>query len=497
MNMVLLSGGSGSRLWPLSSERRSKQFIPFFKDGNGRPSSMLQNVWSQLQSRGLHRSTVIATSSSQRDQIAGQLGETVDLVLEPEKRDTFPAIMLSVAYLYSRKGIPPDEIVAVMPVDSCVEDSFYDVLQQLPDALRASGANVALVGVRPSYPSVKYGYIIPERPARLAGALAIREFHEKPSAEAAQRYIARGALWNCGVFAFRAGFLLDKLAAMGLPAVYEELLLEYNRLESRSFDYAVVEKEKKVAALVYDKSWKDLGSWCTLVEELSQPVTGAGLISEGSRDVHIVNELKLPIVVHGLSDVVVAAGREGILVMGKGAGGGLKDTLSRLSGSGGVEADPEGLAETAASAEAAEPATPEDGAGSVQAKCSAGSAGLVTSPPAACAMPGATAASRLVIDRSTFADGIVVTTTRIHLNAGERLVYEPQPTEDRRTVSWTVLHGRLQLMNCKGEMTLSSGGNAALNEGDAAVIQAEEEADLLEVVTAVGGSYRRTRSEFM
>ncbi|MFD0680584.1 MULTISPECIES: sugar phosphate nucleotidyltransferase [unclassified Paenibacillus] len=329
MNIILLSGGSGTRLWPLSSEQRSKQFIPLFKKDSGGSMSMLQNVWSQLQERNLHRSTIISTSIRQRDQILEQLGREVDLVLEPEKRDTFPAILLSVAYLYSHRGISRDEVVAVMPVDTQVNGSFYDALQQLPKALAETGANVALIGVKPNHPSIKYGYMIPEKSFD-ESVFTIKEFHEKPSSEEAARFIDQGALWNCGVFCFKAGFLLDMLASLGLPETYEELLLVYSDIEKRSFDYVVVEREKHIAAIAYDGPWKDLGSWCSLVEELDNPITGSGIISDDSQNVHIVNELEIPVAVVGLSDIIVAVSREGILITRKGASAGLKDVLTRI-----------------------------------------------------------------------------------------------------------------------------------------------------------------------
>jgi len=115
--MVLLSGGSGKRLWPLSNDSRSKQFLKVLEDPNGLRESMLQRVWRQLQNAGLEQRTYITTSKAQVDILQSQLGYEAKLIVEPERRDTFPAIALAATYLYSMKGIGLQETVVVLPVD--------------------------------------------------------------------------------------------------------------------------------------------------------------------------------------------------------------------------------------------------------------------------------------------------------------------------------------------------------------------------------------------
>ncbi|SFL64262.1 mannose-1-phosphate guanylyltransferase [Paenibacillus sp. 1_12] len=434
MNIILLSGGSGVRLWPLSSEQRPKQFVPFFKDSSGQPASMLQHVWSQLKHRNLHKSTVIATSVGQQELIREQIGRGVDLVLEPEKRDTFPAILLSVAYLYSHKGISRDEPVAVMSVDSRVDDSFYDALLKLPEALDSTRAHVALLGVKPTFPSQKYGYILPEANTDNSSIMTIKQFYEKPNAQDAALYIERGALWNCGVFCFKVGFLLDLLASMGLPETYEELLLVYSQLESLSFDYAVVEREKNIAAITYTGSWKDMGTWCTLTEELNEPLVGKGVLGSDNSQVHIMNELDIPIVAIGLSNIVIAASKEGILVSQKGSDAQLKDAIHLLKESTLPKSD------------------------------------------------GMEAHSRLV-DRSVFADGTIVTTKKIHLRPGMEQSFEPLTDGRQQIVSWTVMHGSPRVIKNNEDIVVSSGWNVVLENCDKAVIQALGYVDLLEITT--------------
>ena len=200
MNIVLLSGGSGKRLWPLSNDIRSKQFIQIFQDENGEYHSMVQRVYKQIKKADPEATVTIATSKSQVSAIHNQLGENVGISVEPCRRDTFPAIALAAAYLHDVKKIPESESVVVCPVDPYVEDSYFQGLKKLGDMAKSSAANLVLMGIEPSYPSEKYGYIIPKTQEEIS---RVDVFKEKPDKKTAQEYISQGALWNGGVFAFR------------------------------------------------------------------------------------------------------------------------------------------------------------------------------------------------------------------------------------------------------------------------------------------------------
>ncbi|PDO09847.1 MAG: mannose-1-phosphate guanylyltransferase [Candidatus Reconcilbacillus cellulovorans] len=330
MKVVLLSGGSGKRLWPLSNDSRSKQFLKLLKSPDGRPESMVQRVWRQLASCGLGRSAYIATARSQVDVLHNQLGPDVPLIVEPSRRDTFPAIALSVLYLVSEAGVPSDETIAVLPVDPYVDDAFFERVQQLDFVLRDSGADLALIGVRPTHPSEKYGYIVPESAVSGRTYADVRRFTEKPSADEAERLIAEGALWNCGVFAFRAGFLLGELRARGLPAEYRAFRDAYDRLTAISFDYEVVEKVRRAVVMPYEGAWKDLGTWDALTEEMDGPVWGRGVIGPDSDGAHVVNELDIPVAVLGVPNVIVAAGPDGILVADRAASPRAKEVANEI-----------------------------------------------------------------------------------------------------------------------------------------------------------------------
>jgi mannose-1-phosphate guanylyltransferase len=319
MHIVLLSGGSGKRLWPLSNDSRSKQFLKLLKDQNDNFESMVQRVWRQIRHAGLENQAVIATSKSQAEILRYQLGSELNLIIEPERRDTFPAIALAAAFLHSELQVDRGEIVAVLPVDPYVEDSFFTKIKELEAAFENQEADLALMGVSPAFPSEKYGYIVPENADSSGKFRPVKTFKEKPDQEAAAMLIDQGALWNCGIFAFRLSFILEILSDKGYLTDYRSLLEQYRDLPKISFDYEVVEKAKDIVVLPYQGEWKDLGTWNTLAEEMSSTLVGNGIISEDSVNTNVVNELDIPVAVLGLSDVIVAASPDGILVSHKDA----------------------------------------------------------------------------------------------------------------------------------------------------------------------------------
>jgi len=327
MRLILLSGGSGKRLWPLSNDARSKQFLQVLENEDGDRESMVQRVWGQLKTVGLAASAVVATSKSQVDMMKNQLGDSVKMVIEPVRRDTYPAIALAVAYLSSVEQVNPNEVVAVLPVDSFVDDGFFQRVKKLEEVLITTDADLALVGVTPTYPSEKYGYIVPDSSQGDYPFVKVSHFREKPKEAQACELIAQQALWNCGVFAFKLGYILSKLEALGLPTDYLKLINKYASLPKISFDYEVVEKAKDVVAIRYDGEWKDLGTWNTLTEEIATPLIGNGVLSSDCLGSHLINELDIPIVVLGLSNVVIAASPDGILVTDKKASPRVKDLV--------------------------------------------------------------------------------------------------------------------------------------------------------------------------
>lgn len=314
MNIVLLSGGSGQRLWPLSNDIRSKQFIKIFHTEDGELESMVQRVYRQIKTVDKEANITIATSKSQVSSINNQLGENVGISIEPCRRDTFPAIALAAAYLKDVKGIDENEAVVVCPVDPYVENDYFEALKELGRLAESSTANLVLMGIEPTYPSEKYGYIIPVSNENVS---KVSMFKEKPTQELAAEYIEKGALWNGGVFAFRLGFCLKRAHELINFTDYDDLYAKYDTLTKISFDYAVVEHEDNIEVMRFSGTWKDIGTWNTLTEAMDNNSVGEALFNETCENVHVVNELDVPIICMGLKDVVVSASPEGILVSDK------------------------------------------------------------------------------------------------------------------------------------------------------------------------------------
>lgn len=314
MNIVLLSGGSGKRLWPLSNDIRSKQFIKIFKKEDGTYESMVQRVYRQIKKADRNSSVTIATAKTQVSAICNQLGEDVGISIEPCRRDTFPAIALATAYLTDVLHISEDEVVVVCPVDPYVDEKYFDALKELSAQAEKGEANLVLMGMEPTYPSEKYGYIIPKNNEHIS---EVATFKEKPDLETAKSYISQGALWNGGVFAYKMAYVLNKAHEMIDFIDYEDLYKKYATLEKISFDYAVVEKEKKIQVIRFSGQWKDLGTWNTLTEAMEESMIGDARMNDTCNNVHVINELNIPILCMGLKDAVVSASPEGILVSDK------------------------------------------------------------------------------------------------------------------------------------------------------------------------------------
>ncbi|WP_191557381.1 sugar phosphate nucleotidyltransferase [Metabacillus idriensis] len=436
MKLILLSGGSGSRLWPLSNNARSKQFLKVLKDENQQLKSMVQRVWGQLNEVGLAESTIIATSKSQVEMIQSQLNGNVDLVIEPERRDTFPAIVLAASYQYSVKNTSLEEVVSVLPVDPYVDASFFKRILDMEDALKTSKSEIALIGVHPTFSSSKYGYIVPESKTRTSDFHVVNRFVEKPEENLAEKLISDGALWNCGVFSFKLGYIIKHLENMGLPTRYEELLNRYEELPKISFDYEVVEKAKNIIVLPYGGYWKDLGTWNTLTEEMASGLIGKGVISNDCENTHLINELDIPVAVMGLSNLVVAVSPDGILVSDKNASPRIKEVVSKFVN---------------------RPMYEERRWGWYK-----------------------------VLDHSKFEEGNEVLTKRIGIKAGKNLSYQ---FHNKRSEVWTivkgegvlVLNGKIKVVKPEDVIQISKGEHHALKAvTDLELIEVQSGSELIE-----------------
>lgn len=328
MNIILLSGGSGKRLWPLSNDIRSKQFIKIFQTKDGEYESMVQRVYHQIRAVDKDATVTIATSKTQVSSIHNQLGNEVSVCVEPCRKDTFPAIALASVYLHDVLHVSKEDSVIVCPVDPYVNDDYFAALKELAQIAERGEANLVLMGIEPTYPSEKYGYVIPEDKNEVSRVVT---FKEKPDVEAAKRYISLGALWNGGVFAYKLKYVLQKAHELIDFTNYEDLFSKYKTLKKISFDYAVVEKENDIQVMRFGGQWKDMGTWNTLTEAMEEPCIGNVILNQKCENVHVINELDVPILCMGLKDIVVSASAEGILVSDKEQSSYIKPYVDEIS----------------------------------------------------------------------------------------------------------------------------------------------------------------------
>ena len=331
MQLILLSGGSGKRLWPLSNNARSKQFLPLLEKEDGTMESMVQRVVRQAREARLCEDITIATNESQLGIITNQLGEDISVVTEPERRDTFPAIALAASYLKLAKGCSDSEPVVVMPCDPYTEAGYFEAIGRMVECVKSDVAELVLMGITPTYPSSKYGYVVPVQSSADAAYKKVSRFTEKPTVEVAEDLLRQGALWNGGVFAFRLGYMMDIVRKHVVSDSFEDTRSRYGEFPKISFDYEVAEKAASVAVVPYTGEWKDLGTWNTLTDELHKPVIGNAVMGPHCENTHVINELHHPIYVDGLKDVVVAASPDGIIVCQKKYSEDIKKAVDNLT----------------------------------------------------------------------------------------------------------------------------------------------------------------------
>ena len=324
LNIILLSGGSGKRLWPLSNDIRSKQFLKIFKTPDNKRESMLQRMTRMIKEVNYNSNITIAAPEAQVNIIREQLGDDINISIEPCRRDTFPAIALAALYLHDVKKIQSSEIILVCPVDPYVDISYFENLNKLAEIAELNTANLSLMGIAPSCPSSKYGYIIPENKDKELSKVLM--FKEKPDINAAQEYIAQGALWNSGVFAFRLDYILNIIKNFWDINSYQALFAKYNSLPKISFDYAVVEKEPSINVLKFSGLWDDLGTWNSLTAIMTEQASGDAKIYE-CENTHVINELGVPLITLGVKNLAIIATPDGILVADKELSGELKNYI--------------------------------------------------------------------------------------------------------------------------------------------------------------------------
>lgn len=329
MNIILLSGGSGKRLWPLSNDVKSKQFLKIFKSPTGEYESMVQRMFASIREIDPAANIVVATSKSQVSELVNQIGSDIQISIEPTRRDTFAAIALATAYLRNVMEIDENEGVVVCPIDPYVDQNYFKAIKRLSQMVDQSKANLCLMGIQPTHPSEKYGYIIPEEEAEIS---RVKTFKEKPTQEVAESYIKQGALWNGGIFGYKLKYVLDIAQERFGTSDYDELFNKYPELEKISFDYAVVEKEPSIEVLRFKGKWEDLGTWNALSEVLEEKTLGYVKLAGVSRTT-VLNTLDIPVLATGVSDLIIAASPAGILVASKEDAANIKPIVDKMDSS--------------------------------------------------------------------------------------------------------------------------------------------------------------------
>ncbi|MGJ4892273.1 mannose-1-phosphate guanylyltransferase/mannose-6-phosphate isomerase [Bradyrhizobium sp. HKCCYLS3077] len=340
---LIMCGGAGTRLWPASREVRPKQFLPLFG-----ARSTFQDTLLRVSDADLFARPIIITNMAYRFMVLEQLAEIgieADVLLEPMRRDSGPAIAAGAAFAQSRDQ---DAVVLALAADHIVRDNTAFVAACRQGLAAAEAGRIVTFGVNPERAATEYGYISPG--AVVSGEVrAVAKFVEKPDQPTAERYIGEGYLWNSGNFMFRAGVLLDeyrKYDAGSVQSVADAVAkagrdLSFIILDSDAFaaakpisiDYAVMEKTERAAVAPVSCGWSDVGSWHAVWELSDKDGQGNAArgtaVFEDSRNCNVVTDKAL-VALEGVDDLVVVAAQDAVLVSRQRDANGLKRLVAKL-----------------------------------------------------------------------------------------------------------------------------------------------------------------------
>ncbi|WP_298106581.1 mannose-1-phosphate guanylyltransferase/mannose-6-phosphate isomerase [Bradyrhizobium sp.] len=340
---LIMCGGAGTRLWPASREVRPKQFLPLFGT-----RSTFQETILRVSDPALFDRPIVITNKAYRFMVAEQLaeiGREADILLEPMRRDSGPAIAAGAAFAQTRDS---DAVVLALAADHVVRDNAAFVAACREGLIAADAGRIVTFGVTPERAATEYGYINPGE-AVSGKVRAVKQFVEKPDAAKAAEYVKAGYLWNSGNFMFRAGVLLDEyrgVDAASVQAVSDAVTkagrdLGFVTLDEPAFgsakaisiDYAVMEKTTRAAVVPVACGWSDVGSW-RAVWELSEK-DGEGNAAQGAavfedaRNCNVSTDKAL-VALEGVDDLVVVATQDAILVSRQKDANGLKRLVTKL-----------------------------------------------------------------------------------------------------------------------------------------------------------------------
>ncbi len=357
MKAIILAGGSGTRLWPLSRGDYPKQFLKInaCESAEGcafdRGSLIQQTIQRVLQTVPAD-DIVIVTNDAYKFHVRADLEQIAsngmeNILLEPVKRNTAPAIALAVKYLTERKGCDSDEVVFVTPSDHVIEpDAQFAEYLKSADHIARKGFIVTF-GIKPLYPETGYGYIKVRGENRKKGnssqkdIYTVESFKEKPDRRTAEEYLRQGGYyWNSGMFAFTIGTLEEELNRHA-PDIYERYQMEYDGMHSSfdtmpdiSFDYAVMEQSTQVVTLPLDIYWNDVGSWDSMYKVFpkddAKNVRIGDILSYETRNSLLMSDKRL-IATIGINDMLVVETDDAILIANRGDAQKVKDIVNILN----------------------------------------------------------------------------------------------------------------------------------------------------------------------
>jgi len=320
---LILAGGSGSRLWPLSRELYPKQLLNIQNT-----DSLLQATFLRLKDCMPAENIISITGVKHSPNVRFQLSSLVEapvVLSEPIAKNTAPAIILASKYISEKTK--DDPVILVVPSDHMIKDSV-SFAQTVKEGERlAEQGYIVTFGIKPTYPETGYGYVNVSNVA-LEGGFKVKRFVEKPNEELAREYIADGNyFWNSGIFMFKASTML-KEAEICAPEIYSLLknfdfsasaeipFTEFDKMPNISIDYAVMEKSEKIALVQLKSDWNDLGSWKSIYDVSKKDENGnvkiGHVIDEGSKNSFVYSSSKLVATI-GLEDVVVVETEDAIL----------------------------------------------------------------------------------------------------------------------------------------------------------------------------------------
>jgi mannose-1-phosphate guanylyltransferase/mannose-6-phosphate isomerase len=340
MKAIILAGGTGTRLWPLSRRDYPKQFLKI----NSGPS-LLQETSRRLLQVVAPGDIVVMTNSEYQFHVTADLGADLkeggvrNLVLEPCRRNTAPALALAATFCRDRLGCEADEVLFVAPADHVIRpaERFAEYMRRAQEV--AASGRIVTFGIRPTEPETGYGYIKAGE-ALGPGFLRVERFVEKPDLQAAQRYLEGGDyFWNSGMFAFQIGTLLEELRryAPDIHAIadggFDQALAAFASMPDISIDHAVLESSERVVTMPMDLHWSDVGSWDSLFAALGGDEKGnlqlGDVVAVDTSGTMILSDKRLVAAI-GLSDLIVVETDDAILIARRGEARRVKEIVSRL-----------------------------------------------------------------------------------------------------------------------------------------------------------------------